>query len=281
MRTTRQLLRAAGLVAGVIGTVAATSSDTWFGRQARALGRRLERDVRYAVAAAPGILYRLSGRRPDPDVADDVLADRIRSSLGPLERRLDVPRVHVTVQDHRAILHGDVATRAQAEAIEAHVAKVSGVRAVTSHLHVGLTAGETTPSGHAPPPPSHQLRALRAAAAGAGATDPDAAIGGVLAAFLARIPTDEADQVRTHLPLDVRRLLGPPRAPSPGARPARTAEELLGPLVEANVLDEDTAEPVARAICAELARLVPEEVADVAAVLPADLRAWWPVPAGH
>lgn len=281
MRTTKQVLRAAGLVAGVIGTVAATSSDTWFGRQARALGRRLERDVRYAVAAAPGILYRLSGRRPDPDVADDVLADRIRSSLGPLERRLDVPRVHVMVQDHRAILHGDVATRTQAEAIEAHVAKVSGVRAVESHLHVGLTAGETTPSGHAPPPPSRQLRALRSAAAGAGAADPDTAIGGVLGAFLARLPVDEAEQVRLHLPLDVRRLLDKEREPATGTRPARTAEELLAPLIEAGILPAPEAEPVARAICAELARLVPEEVADVAAVLPADLRAWWPVPAGH
>jgi uncharacterized protein (DUF2267 family) len=279
MRTTKQLLRVAGLVAGVVGTVAATSSDTWVGRRARALGRRLERDVRYAVAAAPGLLYRLAGRRPDPDVSDDVLADRIRSGLGPLERRLDVPRVHVTVRDHRAILHGDVRTRAQAEAIEAHVARVSGVRGVESHLHVGLTPGETTPSQTGPPPPSRQLTALRAAAVEAGATEPDTAVGGVLGAFLDRLPAGEAEQVAAHLPADVRALL-PDRPPAePGARPARTGAELLAPLVERGTLPADGAEAIARAVCRTLGRLVPEEVADVAAVLPADLRTWWPSPA--
>ncbi len=279
MRTTKQLVRAAGLAAGVLSAIAATSSDTWIGRHARALGRRLERDVRYAVAAAPGLLYRLAGRRPDPDVSDDVLADRIRSGLGPLERRLDVPRVHVTVRDHRAVLHGDVRTRAQAEAIEAHVARVSGVRAVESHLHVGLTRGETTPSQAGPPPPSRQLTALRTAAAEAGAPEPDAAVGAVVAAFLDRLPGDEAEQVAGHLPADVRALLPERRPAQRGARPARTGAELLAPLVEDGTLPADGAEAIGRAVCSTLGRLVPEEVADVAAVLPGDLRTWWPSPA--
>ena len=47
-----------------------------------------------------------------------MLADRIRSSLGPLEKWLDVPHVHVTVARHVAILHGEVGTEADATAIE-------------------------------------------------------------------------------------------------------------------------------------------------------------------
>ena len=107
----------------------------------------------YAVASAPGILYRLAGRKPDPDVADDVLADRIRSSLGPLEKRLDVPRVHVMVEDHVALLHGDVPDVCDAAAIEHAVMRVSGVDGVESHLHAGLLVGDTRPSEGAAVPP--------------------------------------------------------------------------------------------------------------------------------
>jgi hypothetical protein len=53
--------------------------------------------MRYRSGQWMGVSYRLRGRRPDPNVSDDILADRIRSSIGGLEARLDVPRVHVTV----------------------------------------------------------------------------------------------------------------------------------------------------------------------------------------
>src|ERR1700687_6230895 len=103
MTITKRLVQTAGWAAAVIGVAAAAVPDSG----ARRLADRLGRDVRYAAASAPGILYRLAGRRPDPDVSDDVLADRIRSTLGPLEKRLDVPRVHVMVEDHVAVLHGE------------------------------------------------------------------------------------------------------------------------------------------------------------------------------
>ena len=90
MRTTKRLLQVAAFGAVTIGTVAVAVPDTRIGKRARRLAARLDRDLRYAVASSPGLLYRLAGRHPDPDVPDDILASRIRSRLGPLERRLDV-----------------------------------------------------------------------------------------------------------------------------------------------------------------------------------------------
>src|SRR5260370_21397609 len=81
------------------------------GRKAvRSTGDHLVRNVRKWTGRWTGVSYRLAGRRPDPGVSDGVLADRIRSTLGPIEHRLDVPRVHVLVADHVALLHADVET---------------------------------------------------------------------------------------------------------------------------------------------------------------------------
>jgi osmotically-inducible protein OsmY len=108
------------------------------------------RRLRYLAGQLQGIAYRLAGRHPDPDVDDLVLADRIRSQLGGLEKERDLPRVHVMVEKHVALLHGDVGTQDDADAIERAVAGVSGVQGVESHLHVGLIRGDTRPSeGHA------------------------------------------------------------------------------------------------------------------------------------
>src|SRR6202142_1059320 len=146
MAMTKRVVRTAVLAAGLIGTVAAVAGQTPVGREARRLARRLARDVRYGAASAPGILYRLAGRHPDPNVSDDILADRIRSSLGPLEKRLDLPRVHAMAGAPCAILHGDVSVDDDARAIEHAILQVSGVRGVESHLHAGLIAGDTRPS---------------------------------------------------------------------------------------------------------------------------------------
>jgi CBS domain-containing protein len=79
-------------------------------------------------------------------VADDVLADRVRSALGPIERRLDVPRVHVMVHDHIVVVHGDVPTRRDRDEIVSAVVTMPGVRGVEDLLHIGLLAGDTRPS---------------------------------------------------------------------------------------------------------------------------------------
>src|SRR5690606_6673259 len=134
----------------------------------RRLARLLRRRARYVRGRLQGVRYRLSGRHPDPDVPDTVLADRIRSTLGPLEKRLDVPRVHVMVEDHVALLHGEVGAEAEAEDIEVAVAAVPGVQGVESYLHVGLWDGSDRPSaGRAVEQPSDARRRLLDAAASA------------------------------------------------------------------------------------------------------------------
>ena len=95
---------------------------------------------------ARGVLLQLVGRRPDPDVDDLTLADRIRSELGPVLKELDLPHVHVMVTGHVAQLHGDVRWPRDAAAIERAVRRVSGVRDVQSHLHRGLLPSDTRPS---------------------------------------------------------------------------------------------------------------------------------------
>jgi hypothetical protein len=154
MPTTKRLIQVAGLATGVLGAAVASTSDTPLAKTIRGMACRLTRDVRYVAASAPGIVYRLSGRHPDPNVSDDILADRIRSSIGPVEKRLDVPRVHVIVEDHVAIVHGEVGGDDDIRAIEHAIMRVSGVRGVESHLRAGLTPGDTRPSESAPSQPT-------------------------------------------------------------------------------------------------------------------------------
>ena len=278
MTITKRLVQTTGLVAGAVGAIAATRPESGIGRGARRLADRLTRDVRYAVASAPGILYRLAGRRPDPDVADDVLADRIRSTLGPLEKRLDVPRVHVMVDDHVAILHGEVPNALTAMTIEQAVKRVSGVATVASHLHAGLVSGDTRPSQGAavPRPPSHALRTLLDVARSAGAEHPTAAVHAVLHVFFDRVPADERAQALSHLPADARALVGPPSVHD-GEPPVRykTVSELVAAVGEARDVEPEHANDVTRAVVAALHDLVPDEATDIAAVLPADLRTLW------
>jgi hypothetical protein len=146
MATTKRVLQMAGLATGVVSAAVASTSDTEIGKQMRRLAHRLVRDVRYLAGSLPGIAYRLSGRHPDPNVSDDILVDRIRSSIGPVEKRLDLPHIHVMVEDHVAIIHGEVDDDSDVRELEHAIMNVSGVRGVESHLHVGLVAGDTRPS---------------------------------------------------------------------------------------------------------------------------------------
>ena len=278
MTITKRLVQTSGLVAGVVAAIAAASPDTPVGDAARRLTKRLARDVRYAVASAPGILYRLAGQHPDPGVDDDVLADRIRSTLGPLEKRLDVPRVHVIVEDHVAILHGDVVDRNAAKTIEYATMHVSGVEGVESHLHAGLLAGDTRPSDgrRVPPPPSDAMTSLLNAARGAGADGhAHAAVHAVLCAFLGRVPADERAHVESHLPQDVRALAGPPRHLGEKLPRPKTVPQLVAAATAEGGIDTDHAEAITRAVISALHDLAPDEARSVAAVLPSDLRDLW------
>ena len=278
MLLTKRLVRTAGLAAGAVGVVAVAVPDSSVGRTARRFADRLARDVRYAAASAPGLVYRLAGRRPDPDVSDDVLGDRIRSSLGPLEKRLDVPRVHVMVTDHVAILHGEVPGEHEAAAIERAVMAMSGVSGVESHLHTGLVSGDTRPSQGAavPQPASDALRSLLDAAIQAGADQaPRAAVHAVLRGFGDRMPEGERQRVFAHLPADVRALAGPVRRQ--GQRPPRlkTLPQLVAAVTAEGGIDAALAEEITRSVVARLRGLVHDGAREVAAMLPADLRELW------
>jgi uncharacterized protein (DUF2267 family) len=243
-------------------------------RQVDAAGRRL----RYLGGQLRGASYRMRGRRPDPDVIDSVLADRVRSSLGRLEKQLDIPHIHVMVESHVVALHGEVGSAADAEAIERAVAAVSGVLGVESYLHTGLTRGDTRPSqGREQRAPSAGYRALVDAAVEAGtpAETAPAVVLGILATFADRIPEPERAQVDAHLPADVRPMFRPPRR-THRARPVHTVTELVSRIaVSTGALPHDRAERIVSGVLDALRSLVPEEAADVGAVLPAELRALW------
>lgn len=225
-----------------------------------------------------GYRYHRRGGRPNPYVPDDVLADRIRSELGPREKRLDIPRVHAMVEDHVALLHGEVPTDADADDIERAVARMSGVLGVESYLHVGLGKVGARPSdGRAVHPPSHALEHLLAAAQRAGDSDEAArpAVRAVLATLVARLPPGERDHLVSHLPADVRAFASLPRRHGAPARRLRHRSEFVAAVVTADALDPDRADQVVSAVLSALRELVPEEAADVAAVLPRELRALW------
>ena len=231
-------------------------------------GNRVVRAARYRLGRWNGVSYRLGRRRPDPAVSDNVLADRIRSSLGPLEARLDIPHVHVMVEDHTVLLHGDVATIDDAAAIEDAVHAMSGVVGVESYLHLGLLRSDTRPSEgirrHPESPALHQLldAVLGSGIGGAAARQ---VLRVILATFAERVPAGELDHVRAHLPDDVRRLITPPRRR--GAQPtrARAVADLVARMLAADRIPVETAEQAAQAVFAALRSLVPEEAGDVAA----------------
>lgn len=272
------LARVGGVALGVAGVRALVGPGTRGRALLRRSGDRFARKARYLAGRWRGVSYRARGGRPDPTATGAVLADRIRSTLGPLEARMDLPHVHVMVQDHVALLHGDVATKEQADQVEAAAAAVSGVAGVESYLHVGLLPSDTRPSdGARHQPPSAALHELLRAATAAGLDEQHApvALRAILAAFLERLPDGEREQVCTHLPADVRRLAAAPRRVGAPARPPRTVADLIARVVAIDGMTAETAEPAISAVFATLRTLVPEEVADVTSVLPRDLARFW------
>lgn len=262
------------LAGGVVLLRPGTRASQAARHQVHIVGRRL----RHFSGWLHGLSYRLRGRRPDPNITDEVLADRIRSSLGGIEKRLDLPRVHVMVEDHVALLHGAVGTAGEADEIERMVRAVSGVVGIESYLHVGLGGGDTRPStGRAMSQPSDARTRLIDAATAAGA-DPAVAVPlvrAILATFADRLPRGERDQVAAHLPADVRELFTPPRRTHPAA-PPRTVHELVARIAAAtSELPDQSATQVTSAVLQALRSLVPQEQADVAAVLPPELRELW------
>jgi osmotically-inducible protein OsmY len=138
----RRWLPAGVAAAGAVGLMASPAGR----RATRRAAMMLSRKTRYLRGRARGLAYHLRGRHPSAEVPDVVLAQRIRSTLGPVQKRLDIPHVHVVVCDHIASLHGVVDRSEDAHTIQQTVLHVPGVNEVISHLHVGLRPGDTRPS---------------------------------------------------------------------------------------------------------------------------------------
>ena len=245
-------------------------------RFSRKLARAVSREARYQSGRLKGLRYRIARRRPNPDVDDRVLADRVRSVLGPLEHRLDVPRVHVQAQGHDLLLHGDVASEEQATKIVEAARSVTGVREVKSHMHVGLFEGDSRPSeGAKHPAPSAGLTSALAAAHGAGVPEGSerAAARSVLSTFSSVLPSGERRHVLGHLPEDLRELAAPPRQSRQAHRHVRRFEDFA--LVALPSYEPSMRETIIESVLGAVRDLVPEEAADVAAVLPGELRDLW------
>jgi uncharacterized protein (DUF2267 family) len=231
--------------------------------------RSMRRRQRYLEGRVRGLGYRVARRHPDPDVPDHVLAQRVRSVLGPIQKRLTTRRVHVIVCDHVVSLRGTVPSAEAAQTIVNATLGVSGVNSVISHLEV-----RAEPRLHAHPRRSRAYRRLRSTVAAFGVTG-DAEIHrivrAVLSTLLKRLPPGERVHVTCHLPDDVLALLGDLSGDASDIRDRRA----FYAAVEAATGLEDTVPDLVGALLDELRMLVPEEVRDVEAVLPADLKELW------
>jgi uncharacterized protein (DUF2267 family) len=245
-------------------------------RWSRHMGRVVTRTTRYERGRLKGLWYHLNGRQPDPAAEGVELADRVRSTLGPLEHRLDVPRVHVLAEGHDVLLHGDLASADQAEALVDAVSRIPGVGMVKSHLHVGFAPGDTCPSAGAKQhPQSEALARVLAAAHGGGAPAgcERAAARSVLSTFVALLPKGERHHVVHHLPADVRVLTEPLRPRFDSHRHARHARDFYSMALPNYA--PDVRQAIVESVLGAVRDLVPEEAVDVAAVLPEELRQLW------
>ena len=106
----------------------------WMATRSKSLTKNASPYLHRTVHQAKGLAYRAMRRHPSTTVDDSVLADRIRSTIGPLEKQIHNSRINVTVENGIAILHGDIESREAATQIEEAVRDVAGVRDIRSHL---------------------------------------------------------------------------------------------------------------------------------------------------
>lgn len=244
----RRLRRTLAACAGFVLTVVAVSAAVRVWRQ--------ERDKPAS-----------DDRAPDP-----VVADRVRSALGSVEKALDVPRVHVQVERGVALLHGDVPTEAAAQVLVERAAAVPGVRAVASHLHVGMLPSDTAPSsGHVER--SAVARRLIAAARGGGGGEVTAELAArrVVEVFASALPRHARTRVASHLPLDVAPWALPER-PVPGLM---TVDDLYDAVVADDLIPAAHAPWVVVGVLRALRASLPSDVGEIGRELPGALRHLW------
>jgi hypothetical protein len=106
----------------------------WLATRSKSLTRTARPHLHRALHESQGLAYRAMRRHPSTTVDDSVLADRFRSTIGPVEKQLHNARINVTVEHGIAILHGDIGSGDDARQIEEAVRAVAGVRDIRSHL---------------------------------------------------------------------------------------------------------------------------------------------------
>lgn len=204
------------------------------------------------------------------------LADVVRTTLGPLMKRLDLPRIHVMAEGRRVLLHGDVAREADALAIERAVEKLPDVEVVESHLHVGLVPGDTRPSEgtHAP---SAMMTALLQAADSVGIQGAPgrAAAWGALSAILEQVPAPERQHVFSHLPADVCAFVRPRRHFGDEQLHWQTELQLDAATALRGGISLEESAKLVPLIIRVLKKFVPEEAQDIQATLHTQLKQLW------
>jgi len=276
--------RVFGVLAVAAAAVGVAALETVAGRRfSRRLAHAVTRTTRYQSGRLEGFRYRLAGRHPDPTVEDRVLADRVRSVLGPLEHDLDIPRVHVMAEGHDVLLHGDVVSDKQEATLVEAVRRIPGVHGVESHLHVGLFPGDTQPSeGEEHQAVSRALTAVLAAAHGGGALPGSerSAVRAVLSTFTAQLPRGERRHFLSHLPEDLRALGVEPRPRGAGHPHVRRLEDFVS-AVGLPPAEREQQEDIIESVLGAVREFVPEEALDVAAVLAPELRQLWKTAIPH
>lgn len=269
----RSRARWIGGIAAVVLAASAVAQGRCARRRAGRLTRRIRSGSRRSEWRVEHWLERaLLGEDPEPP--DDVVAERVRADLGPVTKALDLPHVHVHVERHVAILHGEVGTPEEARAVEAAAREVPGVAGVESHLHVGFVPGDTRPSaGRQPSPQLHRLVEAARRHGGGDATAP-VAVGAVLGTFASALPDRALERIRSHVSPDVAALLAVPRR-SGDVRIVVSVDQLVDVLCDTGLVSEQHAEHVLTHVLAELRAILPEDADALAGALPAAIRPLW------
>ncbi len=247
--------------------------------------------IRMAVRGEPSGFRRVRGRlqgyvgrrrgallneRRAVDVDEVVLADRVRSILGPLQKELDLPRLHVMAEGDRVLLHGEVDSEVNRERVEAAVRETVGVGSVGSYLRVGLLTGDSRPSSdHHDRNPSRMARHFHDALTGVGISGrpADLALAETIRLWGNVIPAGERAHLKAHLSKDVKSLMHSERH----GRSNRVGDvaELIDQVRIRSGLAPAQAKQAVKTIVHELRTLVPEECDDITVVLPMELRPLW------
>ena len=265
-----QLLTAGATLAVIVGLIETARHPRWLLRARR-------RICRSAVVIRDRVAGMRARLHPPSPAGDEVIVERVRARLGHVIRRLGAHRGHVdvTIEGGVTTLRGWAATQRDADTIARAARRVAGVWRVTSHLSTTPPAEERRPAAPGVPEGSPLWRrlheALLLAGVEPGRTTRFLRVG--LKELALELPQPSLEHVDSHLPADVRELVGRPVRRRRDK--LRTAEQL----VHRVAADADVPGPAANAgllaIMATLQEAVPEETKDIAAVLPQDIRAMW------